>query len=442
MRLLCFAPPLAVLVLAGCGARPSVVPPSVSPARETTPLAALLAVALCPQTVGRTFSAAVAGGDVIDTYLRVQRCDARAVRDEVRVSADGVAWMAVDRDFGDIGFETFVHAAVHADVRARVSARAAGESIAISVAPMGDVSISVVPVGPFEPNAHDWAALAAIELAPSIGVSPEALAKRQLQIESERALRAALARSVTVDYDARRGVVLPGAPESAAGVSHLRVLPGGSAEIGAFRPGGESTKVRVLAPRLVAARGICRSHAEHLRDADRRGEVVTVDGWSSVRGDAIVEVPAMPCPWTFALRAIDGQGAVVGVAFSPAKEDDERPMPGPSDRWVAFDDVSLDPPGEDPSLQVTVTSDAWHFTVGSHDAPLPSIAVLAPDEQFVVHLTRRQGSQTIMEDEEPLAFEGPGDFARTVALATRDGAMRTMVRIRSRVRVPEVSSIP
>jgi hypothetical protein len=432
---------LVAFVFAGCSASSGDRVTRAPSGPAATPLAALLAVALCPEALGRTFSLASSSDGVLDTFLRVERCRARAERDEVRVSADAAAWMAVDRDLGPIGLTAVVHATVHVEVRARVSARAAGRSLAITFAPLGDASVSVVPVGALEPSARDWAALAAIELAPSIGVSPEALAKRQVQKESERALRAALARAVTVTYDAKAGALIPAEGAPGANIPRLRVLPGGSAEIGGFRPTRASTEVRVRSTQSVAARGVCLSHAKHLRDADRRGDAVTVFGWPAPRGDSTVEVPPMPCPWTFAVRAIDDRGGVVTVE-PPTVEEDGQPVASAPDRWVAFDEVSLDPPIDDPLLGVTLSTDAWHYEVGSPGGSLPTVTILAPDEHFVVRLTRRERDQLVTEEEAPLAFDGPGDFSRQVALATRDGAVRTTVRFRARVRVPEVLSSP
>lgn len=428
---------LILLLLAGCGGARATVPVSAPSVVEATPLAALVATALCPEVTGRTLSAASGNDGVVDTFVRVNHCAARADRDQVHVSADAIAWVGVDHDFGAVAIAEFVHATVHVDVRARVAAAKAGNAIAISLTPLGDATVSVVPVGAFEASAQNWAALAAIELAPSVGVSPEAFAKRRFQLESESALRAALGRPTTVMYDPRTGVLDPETHASDARTTRLRVLPGGSAEAGSFPPKADVTKVRVRTPQAVAARGICLSHADHLREADRRGESVTVDGWAVVEGDASVEVPPMPCPWTFAVRARGARGAVAEVELPRPSESGTRSSAG-ADRWVALDDVSLDERLDDPSLQVILGSDARRYTVGAADRVLPVIVILAPDEELAIRLVRRERDQQTTEQEVRLPFDDTGDFSRTVALATRDGSARTTVRLRARVRSAEV----
>jgi lipid-binding SYLF domain-containing protein len=431
---------LLLLGLASCGgARASVPasPPSPPSTAGATPLAALAATALCPEVTGRTLSAASASDGVIDTFVRVGNCAAQADGDQVHVTADAIAWMGVEHDFGAVAIAEFVHATVHIDARARVAAAPAGDAIAISLTPLGDANVSVVPVGAFDASAQNWAALAAIELAPSVGVSPEAFAKRRFQLESESALRAALARPTTVTYDPRTGVLGPNthAPETRA--TRLRILPGGSAEVGAFPPKGDVTKVRVRTPHTVSARGICLSHADHLREADRRGQTVTVDGWAVAEGDVSVEVPPMPCPWTFAVRARDAHGAVAEVELPPSLESGARGG-GQTDRWVALDDASLTERLDDPSLRVIVATEAWHSPVGVVDRAPPGIVILAPDEELVVRLVRGDRDKQTTEQEVRLPLERTGDFAREVAVATRDGSARTVVLLRARVRVADV----
>jgi hypothetical protein len=419
-----------VLLLFGCMTGGSTVPP---PTARATPLAALLAVSLCPEVERRTFSVESGHDGVVDTYVHVTECGAHADGDDVAFRADALARVAVDQTFGPVSVTSFVHATVHVESRARASARDVGGRLEVTLTPRSAPVVDVQPVGLLDPAPQNWAALIGIVLAPSVGVLPETFAKQRLKNDSEQALRNALMRPLTFTYDAHAGTVL--VTDSPAGCVRIRVVPHGNAEVGRFPRTASTTIVHGRAPLPVAVRGVCLSHAEHLLDTDRRGDAVTTDDWPVVDGEFRVEVPPMPCAWTVALRTLDERAAIVEVddpAPRAARGDD---LDSP-DRWIAFDAVTIEP-AEDEGFRVMLSTDAWHFTVDAHDAAFPAIAVLAPDERIRVRLLRRDGTRLVPVSDQPLDVEWTGNSQMTLTLLRSDDAPTTTLRLRARMHVPE-----
>jgi hypothetical protein len=413
--------------LAGCAAPATVAPARAPAAATTTPLAAVLAASVCPAVEGRAFSLASGEDGVLDTYVLVKRCRARAERDEVAVAADAYGWLAVDRDFGAVAVRAFVHATAHAELRVRVSARDDGKRLQVTLAPLGRRTLAIEPVGVLDPAPQNLAALFAVEIAPSLGVSPEALAKTRLKEEALRTLEKALAKPLVVSYDARMGATWAG-----TGPRRYRIVPHGTAAQGPFPPTQAPLALAVRSPSRVAVRAACVSHLEHLIDADRRGDRVAVDDWNVVEGEAKVAVAPMPCSWMAVLRATDDAASVVEVdvpAVAPAGSE----TPRAADRWVSIDEMTIDPPLADPLLAVVAATGVREHHAGARGA----IMVLAPDEDVRLRIVRRERAARIVEAEEKLAFDGPGDFARDVVLATKDARARTTVHVRARVRLAE-----
>ncbi|HEY8075252.1 MAG TPA: hypothetical protein VIF62_14105, partial [Labilithrix sp.] len=357
---------------------------------------------------------------VLDTYVLVKRCLARGSRDELGVVADAYAWIAVDRDFeGALALHAFVHATLHADVRAGVSAKDDGSRLEVTLAPRANATIEVEPVGALDPTPTSWASFLAIELAPHAGVSPEAVAKEELKKEAERTLRDALAKPLVAAYDARAGVV------RGASSGRHRVAPNGSALEGPFPPTLAPTPIHVNASAKIAVRALCVSHAEHVLEADRRGDRVTLDDWASAEGEARLSVPPMPCAWVLAFR---------GETIATASVDPIRPPPLPEgaappsrDRWVSIDELRLEEPLENGLLSVVATTGSWRHDLGRAKG-LPAIVALAPDEEVRIRLLRRDRESTIADADERLPLDAPGDVERTMTLGPARVHLRARVR--------------
>jgi hypothetical protein len=424
-----------VLAMVGCAASEPKAPAPQPPQAHATPLAALLASNVCAEIERRTFSLASARDDIVDTYVRVTDCRARAEGDEIAFHAAAVAWVALDRGFGAVALTSFVHATVRIEARGRVEARDAGGRLEITWTPRGAPSVEVEPMGLIEPLPENWAAFVGLELAPSAGVVPETLAKQRLKTDSEAALRDELARPRKVTYDARSGSVVAGAAPR-TGRTRVRVVPHGTAEVGPFPRTVAATTVRAHSPFPVAARGVCLSHAEHVLEADRRGEEVTMDEWPVVDGETPIEVPPMPCAWTLALRTLDERSAILDVD-EPTLRDVPRDEVDPPDRWVALDGA-LDAP-DDEVLRVELATDAWHVTRDAHDLWHPAIAVLAPDERVRVRLLRRDGTRLVTVSDQPLDLGSATDARLSLTLPRLDGAPPATLRLHARTRIPALN---
>lgn len=415
---------LAFLALAGCAA----AAPAPKPAATASPLAAMLGALVCPEVEDRTFSLASGSDGVLDTYVRVNRCATTATGDELTIAADAHVWSAVDRAIGPVAVRSFVHGTLHVHERARVSARDDGQRLVVTLEPLASPEVAVETVGLLDLAPQDWASLIALELAPSAGVSPERVAKNKLNSEAERALRAALATSITVAYDARTGRAGLANAAPAAPSTTYRAAPHGSALVGPFPASATSARLRVHAGEI-AVRPMCESHADHVRDADRRGDRVWTDDWTHVgEGIRSLTIPPMPCPWVLAMRA--DAVALVDVE-PPVGADREGSAP---DRWVALDELALEARPDDWYLSVVATTDSWREKVeASSDAHDTKIVVLAPDEQIHVRLLKQNGSKQEIEADAELDLATPGAHEQELVLTTKDGHAHVNARVRARV---------
>ncbi|HEY2512064.1 MAG TPA: hypothetical protein VGI39_14450 [Polyangiaceae bacterium] len=400
-------------------------PAPQTPRGSPTALTAVLATAACPELKGRLFSFA-AEGDALDTYLWLKRCAARAERDDVAIRVDSYAWVAVDREFGVVGIRQFLHATVHAEVRFQPRATYADGRLNITLTPRAAPFVSVEPVGALDVAPLNWAALLAIDIAPAAGASPEALAKGKLREEVERALTSTLSGPLTVVYDARRGATSVESAPASGRTRRVRVAPRGTALLGPFPPSpAGSAALRIESGPGVFARAVCRTHAEGLLDADRRGDEIRTDDWSAAQGVWRHEFGAMPCSWMLALRAVDGV-AVVDVEDSPAPA--APPALEAPDRWTSIDDVEVT--GEpDPDVWITIESDRWRApNLARKGDGFPALTVLAPDEQLWVRARRHDGGAVLAEAPLPL------DARAAVDLMAPGGGRLAKVTAHIRVR--------
>jgi hypothetical protein len=419
---------LCVLVL-GCASSHATRP---TPTRaEVTPLAALLASATCPRVQERVFSLASTPERVNDTYIQVKRCRARGEHDELRAEVDAYAWVAVDRDLGAVAVHAFLHATIHVELHARVSARSDGRRLEIEAVPLGEPTIAVEPVGAVDLTPENWASLLAIELAPSVGVSPEAVAKTSFGSAASGALRDALSRPLAVTYDPRLDTASTNG-DTPTRAARYRVVPRGTALLGPFAATREPVDVRLRASGRVAVRGLCVSHVDHVLDADRRGDRVSIDDWTSAEGEARVAVHPMPCPWMLAARSDKAEIVELDASTLPVVLGD---APSRTDRWVSLDEIALEGPLEDESLSVVATTGLREVAVSPPAGTLPAIVVLAPDEAVLVRLVRREGESNVVEAEARLDLDAAGNRDSPVSLRTQDGRTTVRLHVRTRVRM-------
>jgi hypothetical protein len=398
---------------------------------EVTPLAALLASATCPRVLERVFSLASTREDVNDTYIQVKRCRARAEHDELRAEVDAYAWVAVDRDLGAVAVHSFLQATIHVELHARVSARGEGRRLELEAVPLGEPMIAVEPVGAVDLTAQNWASLLAIELAPSVGVSPEAVAKTSFASAVSGALTDALAKPLAVTYDPRLDTASTnGDPRTRA--ARFRVAPRGTAVLGPFPATREPVDVRLRASGRVAVRGLCVSHVDHVLDADRRGDGVFIDDWTSAEGEAHLAVHPMPCPWMLAARSDKAEVVEFDASTLPVVDGN---VPSRTDRWVSLDEIALDGPLEDESVSVVATTGLREYPVSPPAGSLPAIVVLAPDEDVSVRLVRRDGESNVVQAEARLDLDTAGNHDFPVSLRTQDGRTTVRLHVRTRVRM-------
>jgi hypothetical protein len=186
---------------------------------------------------------------------------------------------------------------------------------------------------------------------------------------------------------------------------------------------------------------VCRTHAEHILDADRRGDPVSTDDWVVAEGDARPALGAMPCTWMLALRATDETATVVGLDATPSSAPPPSPAEGPvdgADRWVSIDEVSLDAPPPEEDVSIVVGNDLWRHAISPRPkATLPALVVLAPDEHITLVAQRHDGGDVATIAEARLPLDRTGDASATVVLATREGSRIAAVRVRARVRRAE-----
>lgn len=386
-----------LFALGACNASPPASPlaaPAAAP-----PLAPLLAVAACPEVLGRVLTFATASDGIDDAFALVEHCAARPVDGDVVLTGDAWVWVAVDRDLGAVRVRQFVHASLHAQLRLGVRATYVQDHLEVALAPRPGAVVSIEPVGALEVSPLNWASLLAVELAPAAGTSVEWVAKRRLREETEQAIAAAIAKPLIFAYDARRGETwVVGTPRGArtgtapAVVPRLRVVPRGTALLGPYpeTEGPPRLQLRLARGARVAARAVCRSHAERLLEADRRGGVVGVEDWTIVSGDAPPAVPltlpATPCPWMLALRAVDDAGVIASVDVVTAHGDATAAERG--HRWIALDAVSFD--GELPvDLQIVVSTDVFRrFVMPPAKQSLPALFELSGGEALWVRAVR------------------------------------------------------
>ncbi len=132
---------------------------------------------------------------------------------------------------------------------------------------------------------------------------------------------------------------------------------------------------------------MCRSHAERLLEADRRGDAVGVEDWTPVSGDVHVALVPPPCPWMLAMRAVDERGAIVTTDIQAPEGDASAAERG--HRWVALDGLALED-GELPvDLQLVASTDVFRrFIVPKSKQPLPALFELSADEALWVRAVR------------------------------------------------------
>lgn len=429
---------LASLALASCGGAPAAAPP---PAAGPSALAPLLAVAACPEVLGRVLTLATGSDGVVDAFALVEHCAARPVDGDVALSGDAWVWVAVDRELGAVRVRQFVHASLHAEVRLGVRATYVQDHLELALAPRPGAVVSIEPVGALEVSPLNWASLLAVELAPAAGTSVEWVAKRRLREETERAIAAAIAQPLVFAYDARRGetwvVGAPPAARSARPVApRLRVVPRGTALLGPYpeTEGAPKVQLGLAAGARVAARAVCRSHAERLLEADRRGAVVGVEDWTIVSGGAPVTLEAAPCPWLLALRAVDDPGALVSADVVTAKGDTTAAERG--HRWVAVDAVTFE--GDLPvDLQLVVSTDVFRrFVVPPAKQKLPALFELSTDEALWVRAVRpgTNAAAPVVVARARVPLDKPQAVDAIVDL---DGAAGRLGRVHVKARVEE-----
>lgn len=366
------------------------------PPRPTTSsvLPQLLAVASCPEVEGRVLTLATGSDGIVDAFALVRRCTARPLEGEVALSGDAWVWVAIDRALGAVRVRQFVHAALRANVRVGVHATYADDHLELSIAPRPGATVSIEPVGSLEVSPLNWASLLVVELAPAAGTSVEWLAKRRLREETEAAIAAAITQPLVFAYDARRGetwvVGATSSPRAAASKApRVRVVPRGTALLGPYPESSTAPDVhlRLESGTRIAARAVCRSHAERILDADRRGDRVGVEDWVLVSGDARLALPRVPCPWMLAMRAVDDQGAVVATEVHAAHGDASATERG--HHWVALDALTLEDGVLPVDLQLVASTDVYRRSVvPAAKQKLPAVIDLSADDALWVRAVR------------------------------------------------------
>ena len=439
-------PLLLVLLVAlgACGGAPAA---ALAPSPGPSALAPLLAVASCPEVLGRVLTLATGSDGVVDAFALVEHCAARPVDGDVALSGDAWVWVAVDRDLGAVRVKQFVHASLRAELRLGVRATYVQDHLELALAPRPGAVVSIEPVGALEVSPLNWASLLAVELAPAAGTSVEWVAKRRLREETERAIAAAIAQPLVFAYDARRGETwvvgaTKDATRAAAPVApRLRVVPRGTALLGPYPESEGSPKVQLglAAGSRVAARAVCRSHAERLLEADRRGALVGTEDWTLLTGgssNSAVTLPAVPCPWLLALRAVDDAGALVSADVVTPKGDTAAAERG--HRWVALDAVTFE--GELPvDLQLVISTDVFRrFVVPPAKQKLPALLELSTDEALWVRAVRpgSNSAAPVVVARARVPLDKPQDVDTVVDLDREGGAGR-LGRVHVKARVKE-----
>jgi hypothetical protein len=423
----------AMLTLTSCSSSTAATSPAATARTSPTPLTSVIAAASCSELRDRLFSLS-SDNEIVDTWVWVKQCTVRVERDELTVVADASAWMAVDRDFGAVGVHEFVHATVHTELELQARARYLDGRLEVTLVPKPGYRVAVEPVGVLELVPLNWASFLAIELAPAAGASPEALAKARLREEVERTLAFSLATPLLVTYDARRGTASLGSPKADGGSQRLRIARHGTGLLGPFPPSSarSSAVVRVDAGHQVLMRPVCRTHAQRMVDADRRGDAILVDDWIPAEGDAQIQFAAMPCAWMLALRTTDGSAVVEveSLHVPPLQPAVEHP-----DRWVSVDEVLVDGDVAEPDTVILITSDSWSTTLFPRGrSRLPAVTILAPDERLSLQARRADRGSLVTIAEARVPLDTSGDLKIPIALTASDGSHVANVSVHARVR--------
>lgn len=438
-----------MLVALGAAAMASCTPAPAPPPTPRTPppvagravsrTAAVLAAATCPQLRDRSFAVASKAPGPVDLFVLVKRCAAHADRDELVLAVEAYAWLAVDEDLGAVSVREFVHVTLRLEVRAASAIRYEDSRATLTLTARPGASVRVEPVGMLELEALNWASLLALEIAPAAGTSPEALAKAKVREEAERALQRALATPVLIAYDARTATTsVGGAPTSETSARPMRVVRRGSAITEVLAPSSEPTtaRVHVAGEARIAARAVCRAHAEQLLDADRRGDQVTTDDWTIATHDSVLPIPPMPCSWVIAARAVDASTAAL-VTIAPPGASSKPPPMRAAQRWVSFDVLRADAVDESAgAFTIDVSTDAWRRVLAprGNERPSPSIVEVAPDEGVIVRARAHAGETSTTIAERRLPVDTVGNVDLTFPLSRADGRSVATIHARARVR--------
>ena len=423
-------------LLGACHAEeaPPRAPAASASARSALPL--LLAVAVCPEVESRVLTLVTGDDGIVDAFALVKRCTARPGDGEVALGGDAWVWVGVDRDLGAVRVRQFVHASLHAELTLGVRASYESDHLALTLTPKPGARTSIEPVGALEVSPLNWAGLLAVELAPAAGTSLEWVAKRRLRTETEAALSAAIGQPLVYAYDARHGET---GSSGASAVPRVRVVPRGTALLGPYPEGKTAPDVhlRVENGGQIAARAVCRSHAERLLENDRRGDVVDTVDWATVTGDARPALPAPPCPWMLAMRALDEQGAIVASEVRAPRGDATAAERG--HRWIALDTLEV-VDGEPPvDLRLIASTDVFRRSlVPAAKQKLPAILQLSEDEDVWIRAVRpgREGEAPAVVGRArlPLGELRDVDAVVDVVDAVDGGKRIARVHVRARVR--------
>lgn len=437
----------AALLLGACHVDESSPRAPAAPARSAAPsapsassaLPLLLAVAVCPEVESRVLTLVTGDDGIVDAFALVKRCTARAGEGEVALGGDAWVWVGVDRDLGAVRVRQFVHASLHAELTLAVRASYESDHLELTLTPKPGARASIEPVGALEVSPLNWAGLLAVELAPAAGTSLEWVAKRRLRTETEAALAAAIGKPLVYAYDARHGEAGGGAGSTAP---RVRVVPRGTALLGPYPEAKTAPDVRLRVENggRIAARAVCRSHAERLLENDRRGDVVDTFDWAIVAGDAHMALPVPPCPWMLAMRALDEQGAIVATDVRAPRGDATASERG--HRWIALDALDVvdgDPPVD---VRLIVATDVFRRSlVPAPKQRLPAILELSADEDVWIRAVRpgREGETATVVGRARLPLNELRDVDAVVDVvdgvdAGSTGKRIARVHVRARVR--------
>ena len=426
----------AALLLGACHAEeePPRAPSASTHQAPPSALPLLLSVAVCPEVESRVLSLVTGDDGIVDAFALVKRCTARPGEGEVALGGDAWVWVGVDRDLGAVRVRQFVHASLHAELTLGVRATYANDHLELTLTPKPGARASIEPVGALDVSPLNWAGLLAVELAPAAGTSLEWVAKRRLRTETEAALAAAIGKPLVYAYDARHGE----AGGAGRTVPRVRVVPRGTALLGPY-PEAETAPdlhLRVESGGRVAARAVCRSHAERLLENERRGDVVDTLDWAIVSGDAHPALAVPPCPWLLAMRALDEQGAIVATEVRARRGDATARERG--HRWIALDTLDVVDGDLPVDLRLIVATDVFRRSlVPAAKQRLPAVLELSADEEVAIRAVRpgREGEAATVVGRARLPLNELRDVDAVVDVEAVDGSKRiARVHVHARVR--------